>query len=123
MTKLPPLESDLATFTATGAKAVTKTFVREPDPPLPDGFVWEDPPPSARGRTSTDWSALLAPLMAQPGRWARIRLYRGKTAAGTAAAELKSGKRRRPAGRWEFVGRKVDGGSVLYARYLGAEDR
>jgi hypothetical protein len=66
---------------------------------------------------------VLRPLTEHPGRWARIRHYKGDSQAGTTAKQLREKKLTVPLGYWDAVGRRSDGrgsGSDLYVRYLGS---
>lgn len=65
---------------------------------------------------------LLEELTGHRDRWARLAEYSSKHSASAIASLLRSGARPSPPGRWEFEGRVVEGGSAVYARFLGAED-
>ena len=81
-------------------------------------IVWEEPPRGGRVR----WGDVLVELTHHPGRWARLATYTGETSAYKVAQRLRRDDSL-PPGRWEFVGRKVDGGgSRLYGRYLGPDE-
>lgn len=83
-------------------------------------IVWEDPPPNPR--EPGHWKRDLLPLTERPGQWARLRTTPGRAAQAT-ATNLTRGKYALPPGRWEFISRATgDGGTALYARYLGPED-
>lgn len=64
------------------------------------------------------WEKRLAPVMARPGTWAKVRSYRTGAQAASAAAMLKAG---RAAGvdpaDWWFASRTIDGESWLLAMY------
>ncbi len=69
------------------------------------------------------WNDRLRPLMAEPGRWARVRDYGTWAGAAVPASRLRTGKINRPPGDWEFAGRTMgDGVFALFARYLGPGD-
>jgi hypothetical protein len=80
---------------------------------------WEDP--SGRRSQPGIWIERLEPVMAQPGRWARVLDCRYARAR-TVANDLRHGKVRRPPGRWDFTSRGLgDGQGAVYARYLGPD--
>ena len=79
-----------------------------------DGFRWEDPPADRMsrgrvyGRTPHDG---VVRLEDNPGRWARLRLYRSESAARSARARIQT---HYPADEFEFVAV----GFALYGRSL-----
>lgn len=76
--------------------------------------------PVAVARGTLD--ALLEQLTAHPGRWARVAHFAATGSAHTTASLLRTGRRAVPPGRWEFEGRRnPEGGSDLYACYLGVD--
>lgn len=77
------------------------------------------PIPSATQARGGSLHAVLEQLAEHPGRWARVATYQARGSAHTTASLLRSGRRDVPAGRWEFQGRRLDGGgSALWARLL-----
>lgn len=84
-------------------------------PPSPDGndIRWEDPP----GRGGTNPADRLRPfvpdLKRNPGKWARCIEYKGPTSAGSYAGKLK-----KAFPDLQIVGRRVDSGSAVFARYV-----
>lgn len=87
----------------------------------PDGFVWEDPPTPTAARKEAEYGAALDTLMKHPKRWARIRAFPSASAANTAAVAMRKSALR--PGKWEYRGvSDGQGGSRLYARYLGEGD-
>jgi hypothetical protein len=88
-----------------------------------NGIVWEEPAQIST-RRAQKWSERLAPLMEQPGRWARVGNV-SRSSAWAVARQLATGTKPRPPGRWEFAARgsKEDATrGLIYARYLGPED-
>jgi hypothetical protein len=83
-------------------------------------IIWEDPPP---GQVKLGvWTERLTPLLAHPGRWARVKTSAGLGAA-TTASQLRKGKYQVPPGRWEFTAARLDRDhTAVYARYLGPEE-
>lgn len=84
------------------------------------GVRWEDPPSPERSRAAprSVWWDRLEPLMAEPGRWARILDDIGASVT----TPLNQRRYDYPPGRWEFRAVLHDGNRnrcVLYARYLG----
>ena len=75
------------------------------------------PPPEAYVR----WADRLAPLLARPGEWARVRDAWTKKDARRFVGELRKGRMHIPAGRWEFRHGEKDGRPGVWARYLGQE--
>jgi len=80
--------------------------------------VWEDPP--TRGRPPVD---ILTPeqeqeLVANPGRWARVRNFAAPGTASGIAGKARKGETRLSPDEWEFAGRRTDEGkrSALYVR-------
>jgi hypothetical protein len=83
---------------------------------------WEEPTFNANGTAvgrPRIYEALLTPLMEHPKRWARIRTFPTSKSARTSAWHLAKRRYFVPPGKWEFVGRTVDGKGALYARYMG----
>lgn len=65
---------------------------------------------------------VLEQLAQHPNQWAVVQRFETRTSAGSTASLLRTGRRPTPPGSWEFEARRAeDGGSVLYARYLGAD--
>lgn len=63
----------------------------------------------------------LEQLLEHPGRWAKVAHFPSRHSAHATASLLRTGRRSRPPGQWQFEGRVADGGgSDLYAVYLGA---
>lgn len=92
---------------------------------LATGAEESEPTPKPE-RTKRAWRGTLyrqlGQLIAHPGRWARVVRYPAASSATAMASQLRTGQRTLPEGRWEFEGRLNDeGGSDLYARFLGAE--
>lgn len=87
--------------------------------------VWEDPPTASRSGVSV-WPDRLAPLMDNPGEWARFDMGSGNTAS-TAASRLRDGTHKLPEGttpeEWEFTSRRHEDGSSVYARYVGPQEQ
>lgn len=83
----------------------------------PDEIVWEEP--AARGRLPMLTEAQKAALQKHPKRWARVKEFKAATSANGAASKHKKGMIGLPLAEWEFAGRKVEGGSALYARFIG----
>lgn len=83
--------------------------------PLVD-FVWEDP--NIGNATHGEVAKLLPELRRNPGKWARLLIYKSATGAGTSATKLKE--------RFtdiEFTTRRLpESGSAVYARFVEAED-
>lgn len=85
---------------------------REPDIEL----VWEEPPTHPRRvNTEVRFAPLLEQVQEQPGKWARLATWPGKSAAGTAAKTLRA---KGPTG-YEYKATIRDGRSALYARFIG----
>lgn len=87
--------------------------------------LWEEPPKknAGGGWHNGKWIPLLEPIMATPGRWARIAdgPVKGLYAKAT---HLRKRDARVPEGRWEFTVRTIDKEKKtgrLYARYLGGD--
>src|SRR6266536_4644706 len=57
--------------------------------------VWEDPPPIDRRRAgkprSTGWLRRLAPLLEQPGSWAKVHTFNNKRTAQATVSRLRKG--------------------------------
>ncbi len=89
-------------------------------PPTP-AIVWEDPPAGRLGARlpmlDTDQLAL---LRANPGRWAKVKTFPGKSSASSYVQQLRTGKRAlgddATATDFEFAGRRAGAGSALYVR-------
>ena len=83
--------------------------------------IFEDPPPpvirTRGGRRISSWWSVLVPLMATPGRWARVAEYRDDTTARFTTSHLRCGGSHRPPGEWEFARR----GLRVYARFVRQE--
>jgi hypothetical protein len=72
-------------------------------------MIWEDPPANRpREVTDTAWVRRLEPLMAQPGRWARVLTCHCRR-AWEAVNHVRKAKTRKPPGRWEFCSGWLDG--------------
>jgi hypothetical protein len=71
---------------------------------------------------SSPWRKQLLPLVERQGEWARI-LTAHRNLATKWASEFRVGKRKAPAGRWEFTASPLAGRAEwgVYARYLGPE--
>lgn len=96
-------------------------------------LVWQEPPPNRR---NAKWAEALRPLMAQPGRWARIMTVPSRRLASHYASAINHNARYRnkpasriviPPGRWEAVTRRLYEGEEqgwfgLFVRYLGPEE-
>ncbi len=65
----------------------------------------------------------LEALTASPRRWARVAWYPGIGTAAGMAARLRAGRVRVPEGPWQFEAWDADGGSGLWARYVGGGER
>lgn len=57
----------------------------------------------------------------EPGTWGRIATYPAATTARDAVRNLRNGKARVPAGRWEFKSGQINGRGKhgVWAKYLG----
>jgi len=81
--------------------------------------VWEDPPPIDRRRAgkprSTIWLRRLAPLLEQPGSWAKVHTFNNKRTAQATVSRLRKGVYRMPTGSWSFTSRAA----AVYARFNG----
>lgn len=77
---------------------------------------WEDPP-NSWGRRPIDWAKILEPLRTNPNRWARVATYESRSGVGTAAKRA----RELVGADFEIVTRTVDGGSAMFARFVGAK--
>jgi hypothetical protein len=55
------------------------------------------------------------------GEWFAVVEYPTSEQARSAATSLRAGRYRVPVGKWEFSTRTVDGGAVLFARFLGRD--
>lgn len=88
-------------------------------PAGPAGIVWEEPPPSRRGKGAVLVEpTVLSALRSNAGRWARIRDFAGKTTAGSYV-----GKYRKELGEgWEVRASRRDGGSAIYLRFVAAAE-
>jgi hypothetical protein len=85
---------------------------------------WEDPPPSrssipGRARTPGRFTVVAEQLRANPGRWAVISESDGPQRG--VAYHIRSGAIEcfTPRGDFDAVTRRVNGRSLVYARYLG----
>lgn len=82
-------------------------------------LVFEEPPPpyvqKRGGRPRTTWREALAPLLAHPGKWAKLAEYEREHVAQIMASNLRGGVLELPPGRWEFAQRD----RRIYARHLG----
>jgi hypothetical protein len=80
---------------------------------------WEDPPARSQGPGARGvWVERLAPLHAQPGRWAKLGRFHLSTPK-TINKGLCYGVE---AGQYEAVGRNQSGGKVdLYVRYIDGD--
>ncbi len=89
-----------------------------------------EPWPIQKGRkrdaAATEWHALLAPAIKNPGTWYIVEpFYDSSTAAASAAFDISSGRNRSiPEGRWEATSRIVEEadrvvGAALFVRYVG----
>lgn len=77
---------------------------------------WSDPP----ARHVGIWFDLLAPLVEQPRRWALVRVFELPGTAHSTARDLRRRRVNYQPGAWEFrTRRKPNGGTGLWARYLG----
>jgi hypothetical protein len=82
--------------------------------------IWEDPPIGRGRRNESIWLDILGPVTERPNTWARVRTWASsKTAAHSAARSLRDGSFKMPEGRWEFQAKVFEGGSAIWARYLG----
>ncbi len=83
--------------------------------------VWEDPPAPTR-RPSTDYAAMLAPFIDNPGRAGRFGSeYKTAATAAAVSTRLRKGETQGvDPDLFEFTSRKTeDGGGIVYCRYLG----
>lgn len=107
--------------------------------PLPEGYV---PQVDAAGRPClavcrpcndqivVERAQRLTPLMAHPGRWARVAVHSQRNALNQTARALKTDqptKYRVPPGKWDAVTRRLyegdaQGQFALFVRYLGPDD-
>ena len=89
------------------------------DAPVPD----VDDEPRTKRAYRGSLHRQLEQLVHHPGESARVVRYPSASSAAAMASLLRTGRRTVPAGRWEFEGRRNDdGGSDLYARYLGPDE-
>jgi hypothetical protein len=79
---------------------------------------FEDPPAHSGGRLRIEWEPRLAVARSRPGQWARIGKWGGLSGASTHRRKLVD--QPPPGEQWEFrASRNGEGGSNLFARYLG----
>lgn len=92
-----------------------------PEEPVPEEFVWEDPPPQ-RGRHPLTPEKQIA-LKTRPGKFAHIKHFDGKTSAYQVVKNFNAGKYKDlDISMWSFQDIKngVHGpGSDVYAAYIG----
>lgn len=101
-----------------------KTGVAPAKPAAPaksnGAVVWEDPPPVRSGPGSRVFpEEVEAALRARPGQWARVRAFSRRTSASSVATRFRNGKTHLNKDEWELAARRVDGGSALWARFVG----
>lgn len=77
-------------------------------------WVNEPPPRRSRGKSGV-YIELLTPMMEFPNRWAIIATRPSAQSAWNVVSQLRSGRVKRPEGRWEFESRGLD----VYATYIG----
>lgn len=90
-------------------------------PVLPEGIMWEEPAPVTTGRRADPivTADVAAALKSHPGKWAKVKVYKSRSGAHSAATSINSKKRRLGPG-WEAAGRGFGAtGSFLYLRYIG----
>lgn len=79
--------------------------------------------PDWGGRSPSQTYLNLLELVKTPDEWGRIMTYSLAGNASKTATEFRSGKRRRPPGRWEFTNGPTDNGRFgIWARYLGPDE-
>lgn len=77
-----------------------------------DGLVWCDPPTTRRGAQPVDFVALAAPCVDRPGDWLRIKVYKAKSGAGTAAKKCRAAL----GDGWDVHAARIPEGSGLWVR-------
>lgn len=89
---------------------------------IPDTrLVREDP--LWEGRAPSKIVMNMIELRKTPNQWGRIATYTMASNASRTATELRSGKRQRPPGRWEFTNGPTDDKRFgIWARYLGPNE-
>jgi hypothetical protein len=80
--------------------------------------VWCDPPVVARRGATVDYKALAAPCLGRPSAWLRLKLYKAKSGAGSAAKKCKAALGE----GWEVRAVRIPEGSGLWVRWMGEED-
>lgn len=116
--QMPPERAERATRRDTDdrPRPVRPVPVPVPRPANLAGVVFEPPPHFGRKPSKVELAPQLDVVRSRPGEWARIQTFTAKSSAATKAKKLKDNP---PDGRWEFKGCAIDGGSGLWARYLG----
>lgn len=99
----------------------TAPVVDSPAPAKGGVVVWEDPPMDRAGPRARVFSQEVEDeLRKHPGKWARVKTFEKPSSATSAAARYRKGESPHlKKGDWELVARRVDGGSALWARYVG----
>lgn len=83
-----------------------------------NGIRWEVPPGRGGANRKVErFRPLIPELKRRPGEWARLFDYDKPTGAASAATKL-----RQAFPDFEIVGRRVEGGSAIFARFVEAED-
>lgn len=82
-------------------------------------MVWEDPGPKRNSvGVAADIAEELEELRANPQRWAQLRVWTDGEPRGKGSSVANWLRKGRP--DYEFAGRRLPGGSALYARYIGS---
>lgn len=87
-----------------------------------------DPPDAAYNRArGSAWQDALLTLKASPEKWALLGRYRNRGIASAKKSAFQTGRTKTPAGKWEFVTRKLfdnnkDLPYALFGRYIGPEE-
>lgn len=94
----------------------------EPDPPAVE-VDWADPPPKRASRPIAS-PEVVAALEANPGHWAKVGTYLGKTIGNTQQSRFKKGTFAPVTPpEWECAARSIGStGSAVYLRYVGGGD-
>lgn len=109
-------ENEAAMERATPSRGARPAVPPPLPPPPANGIRWEEPPASRVGKTAkvlAEVRALVIELKRNPGKWARIKDYASASGAGSIRTKLVAAFP-----DVEFVARKLDDGSAIWARFV-----
>ena len=69
---------------------------------------------------ANSWRDRLEPIMDSPNEWVRVEEYPLPATAYSIVSALRGGRKKVPAGEWDFRAAKVGRRGVVYARFVQA---